>query len=366
MSNYTECSERIRKIADLSYAAAVLNWDQETYMPPKGATFRSRQLSTLAGLAHEQFTDPSLEKLMIECLTNKSLKVEERRNIELTLEELSRQKKFTREFVEEMSRAVSEAFAAWNEARSKNDFKIFQAPLQKLVDLKKKEAEIVTYKEHPYDALLDQYEKKLTVRDLETLFASVREELVPFVKKISEAAQVDDQFFFQQFKKDDQWNFGLDLLKQMGYDFEAGRQDLSTHPFTTNFNPCDVRVTTRIAENDLSEMIWSCIHEGGHALYEQGLPAEHYGLPLSEAVSLGIHESQSRLWENNVGRSQAYWKKNYELALKYFPEQLKNCNAEKFYFAMNKVSPSLIRTSADELTYHFHIMIRYEIEKLLM
>jgi carboxypeptidase Taq len=152
----------------------------------------------------------------------------------------------------------------------------------------------------------------------------------------------------------------------MGYDFESGRQDESSHPFTTNFSPEDVRVTTRINVNDINEMIWSCIHEGGHALYEQGLPSEEYGLPSSEYVSLGIHESQSRLWENNVGRSLLYWKANYPKLQNAFPENLKSVNTEDFYKAMNIVKPSLIRTSADELTYHFHVLIRFEIEKALI
>jgi carboxypeptidase Taq len=265
-----------------------------------------------------------------------------------------------------MSRTVSTCFRAWNDARAKNDFKVFAPALEKLVALKIKETEILGYKEHPYDALLDQYEKKLTVKEVDALFVQVKSELLPFIKKIFAAKQVDDKFFYQHFDKQTQWNFGIDLLKQMGYDFEAGRQDVSAHPFTTNFSSQDVRVTTRIDENNLSEMIWSCIHEGGHALYEQGLSPEEYGMPLAEAVSLGIHESQSRLWENNVGRSLVYWNKNYPTLQKLFPNQLKNVSAEDFYKACNKVEPSLIRTNADELTYHTHVMIRYGLEKSLI
>ncbi len=158
----------------------------------------------------------------------------------------------------------------------------------------------------------------------------------------------------------------MDLLKQMGFDFEAGRQDISSHPFTTNFGPLDVRVTTRVNENDFHEMTWSCIHEGGHALYEQGLLAENYGLPAGEPISLGIHESQSRLWENNVGRCLPYWKGNYKKLVHLFPENLANVDVTSFYKAINLVKPSLIRTNADELTYHFHILIRFEIEKALI
>lgn len=366
MLNYEDLKNKIQKIADINFAAGVLNWDQETYMPKKGEAFRSRQLATLAGIAHSMFTEPALEKQIRSLQGEISLNEKEKRNIFLLLEDLEKQKKYSGSFVEEMSRTISASFASWNNAREQNDFKIFAPALEKLVNLKKKECEVLGYSAHPYNALLDQYERKLTVKDLDLLFSQVKNELVPFIKKITSCKQVDNSFFYQNFDKQKQWEYGIELLVQMGYDFNAGRQDISTHPFTTNFSSQDVRVTTRIDENNLSEMIWSCIHEGGHALYEQGLLAEEYGMPLSEAVSLGIHESQSRLWENNVGRSLQYSKKNFPRLKEIFPQQLQNINAEDFYKATNKVESSLIRTNADELTYHSHIMIRYEIEKLLL
>jgi carboxypeptidase Taq len=178
--------------------------------------------------------------------------------------------------------------------------------------------------------------------------------------------QVDNSFLLQHFNKDNQWKFGMEILKRMQFDFEAGRQDISEHPFTINFNNTDVRVTTRIDENDFNNMTWSCIHEGGHALYEQGLPSEEYGLPLGEYCSLSIHESQSRLWENNIGRALPFWQHNFSLAQTFFNKQFGQISVDQFYKAINKVQPSLIRTEADELTYHFHVMIRYEIEKLLI
>src|SRR4030095_8675362 len=205
----------------------------------------------------------------------------------------------------------------------------------------------------------------MTTKQLVSLFSDVRKQLVPYVQSIFNKPVIDDDFTRLQYNKQKQWDFVIELLKQMGFDFSAGRQDISSHPFTTNFNSRDVRVTTRINENDLCEMIWSCIHEGGHALYEQGLPFEDYALPSGEFLSLGIHESQSRLWENNVGRSKAYWKKNYPILQGVFPEQLRNISGDHFYKAINKVEPSLIRTNADELTYHFHVMIRFEIEVAL-
>jgi carboxypeptidase Taq len=180
------------------------------------------------------------------------------------------------------------------------------------------------------------------------------------------APQVDDSFLQQHYPKQQQWDFGMDIIKQLGFDFNAGRQDISEHPFTTSFNAADVRITTRIDENDFSNMLWSCIHETGHALYEQGLPGSGYGLPSGEYASLSIHESQSRLWENNVGRGQAFWEHHYVPLQQCFPGQLNNISPERFYKGINKVQPSLIRTEADELTYHFHVMIRYELEKLLI
>lgn len=361
---YQKLQDQMRRIADVNYAAATLGWDQETYMPPGAADFKASQLSTLSGISHQMFTSSELEQLL-NTFNNQQLSEKEKKNIELLKEDISRQKKYPTEFVEEMSRAVSAAFNAWQEARKKKDFKLFAPYLEKLVIIKKKECELLTYKDHPYNALINLHEKSPTVAELDTLFSDVRKELVPFVKKIQAAKQVDDSFFSQHFDKDKQWAFGIDLLKQMNFDFSRGRQDISAHPFTTSFSQHDVRVTTRINETDFAEMIWSCIHEGGHALYEQGLPDTEYGMPLGEAVSLGIHESQSRMWENNVGRSLPYWKHNISLAKNYFPEQLKNTSAEDFFKGANKVEASFIRTNADELTYHFHVMIRYEIEKMI-
>lgn len=364
---YKAYKERLTKIADISYTTAVLSWDQETYMPEKGAGFRAQQVSTLSGMIHEQFTDKEFGKILKKLNDNpKKLTEKQRRNVTQTLKDYKKQKKYSREFVELLSKTTSECFQAWQKARAENNFKLYAPHLTKLIALKRKEAEILGYKKHPYDAHLDQYEPGARVADLDILFKDVRSQLVAFVKKIAVAKQNDDKFMYKHYPKDKQWDFGIELLKQMHYDFEAGRQDISAHPFTISFSPKDVRVTTRISEDNLKSMVWSCIHEGGHGLYEQGIPDSEYGLPSGEAVSLGIHESQSRLWENMVGRSLPYWKANITTARKYFPENLNAISAEQFWKASNIVKPSLIRTEADELTYHFHVLIRYEIEKALM
>lgn len=364
--SYEKYTSHLRKIADINYASAVLNWDQETYMPPKGADFRAQQLATLAGVAHELSTGEELGRILSDLGNDASLDEKQKRNVIQSQKDYNDRKKYSTEFVEKMSRTISESFVAWQEAKQKDDFTIFAPKLSQLLDLKKQECEILGYKDHPYDALLDQYEPGAKTAELTTLFADVRAQLVDFVKQIAARPQNNDKFMYRHYRKDTQWELGIELLKQMGYDFEAGRQDISTHPFTTNFSSQDVRVTTRIAENNLNEMIWSCIHEGGHALYEQGLPASEYGLPSGEFISLGIHESQSRLWENNVGRSYPYWKANFPKLRAMFPENLADVTDKDFYKAMNIVKPSLIRTNADELTYHFHILIRFEIEKALI
>jgi len=215
----------------------------------------------------------------------------------LSLEDFDKKSKYTKEFVIRRSQVTSTAYNAWVKARSENSFKVYQETLQAMFDLKKEESEILGYKNHPYDAHLDQFEKGATVAELDILFKDVRENLVGFVKDLMSKPQIENDFLYKFYQKDKQWSYGLEVLKNLGYDFESGRQDISHHPFTTNFSSQDVRVTTRIDENNFGNMTWSCIHEGGHALYEQGLSTEEYGLPLGSYISLGIHESQSRLWE---------------------------------------------------------------------
>ncbi|RYY71349.1 MAG: carboxypeptidase M32, partial [Chitinophagaceae bacterium] len=269
-------------------------------------------------------------------------------------------------FVRSMSEAVNKSFYAWIKARKENNFAVFQQPLHEIIEFKKQEADLLGYEKHPYDALMNDYDRGLNTGITDNLFNSLKPALRQLLEKIKNAPQVDDHFLRQHFDTDKQWKLGMEMLRRMQFDFEAGRQDISEHPFTTNFNSKDVRVTTRIDENDFANMLWSCIHEGGHALYEQGLPAEQYGLPLGEYCSLSIHESQSRLWENSVGRGLPFWKYNYKLLLEYFPEQFQHISVERFYKGINKVEPSFIRTEADELTYHFHVIIRYELEKQLI
>jgi carboxypeptidase Taq len=344
----------------------VLEWDQETHLPPKGAAARSRQLASLAEIAHEGQIAPDLGDLLRELNQRGDLPEDQRRNIALSREDYNKQIKFTPAFIRRLTETSSRSFHSWLRARSANSFSLFKADLQELVALKREEAELAGYGHHPYDALLDNYEKGCTTSLLDQVFSTVRTPLKELLDRIAACPQVDDSFLHGDFPRKAQWDFGLDVIRQLGFDFEAGRQDLSEHPFTTSFSARDVRITTRIDEHNFNHMTWSCIHETGHALYEQGLPDEYYGLPLGEFASLGIHESQSRLWENNVGRSLAWWKPVYPRLQANFPQPLDGVSVELFYKAINKVTPSLIRTEADEVSYHFHVMIRYDLEKRLI
>lgn len=363
---YEQYRSKMQRIADVRNANAVLQWDQETYLPKKGAAIRGQQLSTLSEIAHQMFSEDELGNLLKELSEKDDLSFTEKRNIELTLEDYQKNKKYTSEFVRKLSDQVNKTFHSWIESRRQNSFSLFQNDLSALVELKKQETEILGYKDHPYNALLNEFEKGSTVQMLDPIFEELLPKLKEIVSKVMAMPSVNDSFLFQHFPKKQQWEWGMYLIKELNFDFESGRQDISEHPFSISFNSKDVRITTRIAENDFGNMTWSCIHEVGHALYEQGLPEDQYGLPAGEACSYSMHESQSRLWENNVGRSIGFWQHYFPELLKYFPEQFKTVTSEQFYQSINKVQPSLIRTEADELTYHFHVYIRYQLEKKLL
>ena len=365
--SYKTYVQNMKKLADVEFSIALLSWDKEVNMPPKGAAFRAQQVATLSGIAHDIFTDKKFGDLLQELSEKKdTLDGVAQNNIAQSLKRYKRVNSYTTEFVVRKSEVTSATYHAWQKAREANDFNLYKDALGKMIDICREESELLGYEDHPYDALLEAYEPGCTSKELDVLFADVKRQLVDFSKAISQAPQVDNSFLLKHYGKDKQWKYGLHILKHMGYDFEAGRQDLSVHPFSTSFSPEDSRVTTRIDENNFGSMTWSCIHEGGHALYEQGLPAANYGLPSGKFISLGIHESQSRLWENNVGRGLSFWKNQYANLQQTFPENLAKIDLNTFYKAINKVVPSLIRTEADEITYHFHVLIRYEIEKLLL
>ena len=364
--SYEKYKEINQKIADVNYSIALLSWDQEVMMPAKGAETRSSQISTLSVIAHEWSTEQAYGDLLNRLSEDTTLTWEQKRNVELSLRDYNKQKKYNSAFVKKLSQTISKSFNAWQEARKFNDFKTFAPLLKEIVALKREEAELLTFTDHPYNALMDDYEPGATVAQIDELFTGVKTSLIDILDKINGSNQPKNLFAGKKYEADKQWTITQKLLEKMGYDFQAGRQDYAPHPFCTSFSAKDVRVTTRADENDIFDMLSSSVHEGGHALYEQGLLDENYGLPAGSAISLGIHESQSRLWENCVGRSETFWKNNFGLLAKTFPEQTKGLSAYDAFVADNIIQPSLIRVQADELTYHFHIMIRYELEKMLV
>ncbi len=366
MGTFELFKAHLTRITDLKMISSMMNWDMETYMPEKGGFYRGQQMATLSGIIHQMAIDPRLGKWIAQLQKDNQLNAVQKRSVALAKRGFERSGKYNEAFVVELSTTISASHQAWQKARAADDFSIFAPMLEKIVSIKRRECEILGYQDHPYDALIDQFEPGTTTAEVDTLFTEVRAQLMDFVHRIQLKQTPEVDFLYAAYPTNEQWDYGLALLQQMGYDFKAGRQDVSAHPFSTTFSPEDVRITTRVEEKNFYGMVWSCIHEGGHALYEQGMPTQYYGLPVCEYVSLGIHESQSRLWENNVGRSMSFWQNNFDALKNRFPEQLNGVSLSGFYRAINAVRPSLIRTHADELTYHFHILIRYKIEKALI
>lgn len=363
---YGEYVAYTQKIADLQYADAVLNWDQEINLPPKGIAARSRQMATLSEIAQEWLTDPKYGDLLERLAETSDLTPVQRKNVAVSMEDYRRQLKRTPAFVRGLSETVSAAYHAWIAARRQNDFKVYEAALDKLIGLKIKESELIGYEDNPYDALLSEFEKNASVLMLDGLFETMTPPLKDLLTQMQDLPVTGTHFLHGSYPRQEQMEWGEYLVRQMGLDMQAARLDISEHPFTTNFSARDVRITTRINEYDVSSNTWSCIHEAGHALYEQGLPDADYGLPSGMYASLSIHESQSRFWENCVGRGEAFWQYYFPKMQERFPAQLRDIGYGQFFKAINVVQPSLIRTEADELTYHFHIKVRYQIEKELI
>ncbi len=368
---------RLLEITRINSAASVLSWDQETHMPAGGGEARAEQIAVLQGLAHDKLVSPDIERLLaatVDPATGQAIDQpgdlwdEPSRSLLREIwRDFSRAKKLPSDFVVRLSRETSLAQQVWAEAKEQNNFRQFLPNLRTVLALKREEAEYLGYQTSPYDALLDVYEPGSTIAALRPLFAQMKARLVPLLKRVTQSPhQIDDHILRHAYDQARQLEFGRLVLIAMGYDFERGRLDLSAHPFTTSFHPTDVRVTTRVHEHELQSCLFSCIHEGGHGLYDQGLDQRYFGTPLGESVSLGIHESQSRMWENCVGRSRAFWQFFYPILQQTFHHQLRGIDLDHFYAAINCVKPSLIRVEADELTYNLHIMLRFEIEQDLI
>jgi len=361
--------EHLARISDLRAAEAVLSWDQETYMPPGGAAARAEQLATLERLAHEFFTSEEIGNLL-EALEpyvkDLDYDSDEASLIRVTKRDYEKAVRIPSELVAELAREASLAREAWKQARQRSKFPKFQPHLEKMVELTRKKAEALGYEERIYDPLLDLFEPEMKTAKLEEVFSQLKEELVPLVREITESERPDDSFLRREYDERAQWEFGLEVIRDFGFDFERGRQDTSAHPFTTGFSVGDVRLTTRIQRDYLPTALFGTLHECGHGLYHQGVDPKLERTPLAGGASLGMHESQSRLWENLVGRSRPFWEHYYPKLKKRFPAQLEDVSLDDFYRAINKVEPSCIRVEADEVTYNLHIMLRFELENALL
>ena len=357
-------------VEDLRHASALLGWDQQTYMPPRGAAVRAEQVATLDKLAHELFTADRIGELLND-LQEYAAKLDydsdEASLIRVTKRDYDKAKRVPPALIEEISRTTSLALDSWTRARAESDFKVFQPDLEKIVELDIQLANHLGYEEHIYDALLDEYEPQMTTAQVATIFDEVKKNLILLARTISQKAdRVDSTCLHRAYAEQKQWDFGIDVIQRLGFDFERGRQDKSVHPFTTGFGLGDTRITTRVDKHFLPTMLFGTIHEAGHALYDMGYRPQLDRTPLAGGASLGVHESQSRLWENVVGRSRGFWKFFFPRLRKVFPKQLADQDAESFYQAVNQVQPSFIRVEADEVTYSLHILLRFELEIDLM
>jgi carboxypeptidase Taq len=356
-------------ISDLNGATALLDWDQQCYMPSGGVVGRGNQIGTLSSLAHSKFVSDEVGSLLEELKPYAETLDPESDDaclIEVTDRDYQKSINVPSEYVAEWSRITTVAHGAWEEARGNDDFSHFQPHLEKIVEMRRQYADFFKPYTHVYDPLLDDFEPGMTTAEVQEIFAGIRPKQVELIKAISEKPQVDDSFLHLHYDGQQQWEFGEAAITKYGYDWNRGRQDKAAHPFTTNFGLGDVRITTRVDENFLNTALFGTLHEAGHAIYEQGVAGELDRTPLGSGASLAVHESQSRMYENLLGRSYDFWVHFYPQLQDRFKTQLGNVDLDTFYKGINKVEPSLVRVEADEATYNLHIMLRLELEIELM
>jgi len=359
----------LAEVDDLQTAGAILYWDQSTYMPPGGAPARSRQLATLSRLAHEKFIDPQIGKLLDDLqpyadgLPNGS---DDAALIRVTRREYERAIKIPAQFTAELSSHTAATYNLWTKARPNNDFAALRPYLEKTLDLSRQMAGFFPGYDHIADPLIDFADYGMRAETIRRCFAELRAELVPIVQAITGQPAADNACLHQHFPEAQQRAFGEQVIKAFGYDFERGRQDNTHHPYMIKFSLGDIRITTRFDDHDLGDGLFSTLHESGHGMYELGINPDYEATPLARGASSGIHESQSRLWENLVGRSRGFWAHYYPRLQAIFPEQLGAVSLDTFYRAINKVEPSLIRVDADEVTYNLHVMLRFDLELELL
>ncbi len=360
--------EILAEISDIEGAASLLGWDQQTYMPPGAAEQRGQQSGTLGKIAHQMGTSPEMGKLLEELgpyAESLDPDSDDARLIKFAIRDYERATRVPAEFIVERNRVLALANQAWTEARQTSNFEHFRPHLEKIMELTRRYVDFFPPADHPYDVLLDNFEPGMKTAEVKAIFDALRPQQVELIRAISERPQVDDSFLHQPFDEKKQWDFGVEVITRFGYDWNRGRQDKSAHPFTGGPGLFDVRITTRVDPNFLNTMLFGTMHECGHALYDQGADPALARTNLLGGASLAVHESQSRMWENLVGRSLPFWEHFYPRLQEYFP-QLRELPLQRFYQGINKVQPSYIRVEADEATYNLHIMLRLEIEIALI
>ena len=350
------------EVSDLNSAAALLSWDQNTYMPRAGAEARGQQMGTLGKIAHEMFTSDKVGKLLDELKDAFPEGSDDAAQVKVARRDYEKRTRVPPEFVAEQAQVTAAAHEGWMEARQKSDFSIFEQHLAKVLDLTRRYIDFFPKSDHPYDILLDDYEPGMKTQYVQSVFAKLRREQVELLRAIAAKKQVDDSCLRLQYPEAKQRAFGEKVITAFGFDPNKNRQDKAPHPFCTSFSINDVRITTRYQKDFFNPYLFGAMHETGHALYEGGFNLQYERTSLAGGASLGVHESQSRMWENLVGRSLPFWEHFYPELQKTFPTQLGNVSLRKFYKAINRVEPSLIRVEADEATYNMHIMLRLEIE----
>lgn len=365
----TELKIRLAEVDDLTSAAELLMWDQQTYMPPGGAEARGRQIATLQRLAHEKFTDAAVGHLLDDIQREAGdlpYDSDDAALLRVAAHDFRRSTQIPGEFVAEIFNHTAATYNLWTTARPANDFAALRPLLEKTLELSRRYSDYFPGYAEPIDPHIEQTDLGMNAASVGALFAQLRSELVPLVQAIAARPLADDSVLHRNYPEAAQIAFGEMVVRTLGYDFDRGRQDKTHHPFATKFSTGDVRITTRVNETFLNEALFGTIHEAGHAMYEQGVDPALEATPLASGTSAGVHESQSRLWENLVGRSLGFWEHFYAPLQSAFPAQFNDVSLETFYRAINRVEPSLIRVEADEVTYNLHVLLRFDLERALL
>ncbi|MBX3245885.1 MAG: carboxypeptidase M32 [Myxococcales bacterium] len=361
-----ELKAELQAISDLNGAAMVLEWDQSTYMPAAGADARGRQIALLGELAHGRLTSPRMGELLKAVARLEDDDTVDGAMVRRARRQWERASRVPAALVSDIKNHTARSYVAWTQAKPKGDFAAVRPYLEKTVELSRRWSDCFPSAEHVLDPLVDANDPGMTTASVRALFDELRAALVPIVQAIAERPAPDRSFLEVGFPQAEQLAFGAEVAAELGYDFGRGRQDLTVHPFMIRFGAGDIRITTRVDEHDLTDALFGTIHEAGHAMYEQGIAPSFDGTPLGEGASAGVHESQSRLWENLVGRSRPFWERFYPRLQARFPQQLGEVDLDTFFRGVNRVERSLIRTEADEVTYNLHVMLRFDLEAQLL